>query len=495
MIAPLRLNLDRALAAPSMAPALLVVATVGVAALLPLAVAPGPGVMATVLVVAAAAVAAPLLLGKAAAERLLLLYIFLAPLHFFMLGDTLVSLERESFGFRLSLSDLIVPVLLAVLLRQRIENGSLLRSRTVLLLVAFVLALNVSWLQSAFFLGSLTTFSTGKLVGLVYLLVFAAAAIEVIRERSLWVRAIDALVLSGAVTGAIGIVGWLIWRVGGVSNHLMDHDRLTSTMWDDPNIFGSFMGVTLILALMRVRLGSGSSRWFWSAAAAIALAALIFSQSRSGSIATAAGLAVLLVWYRPSVALAVATALLVVGALLWATETWVGLPVSGGAGIWNDQRISSDTIESRVGFWRSGAALLPAEGLTGIGVGAFEQINFVQESSRSTGGFARAHNTYLASVLELGLAGTVALGLFGLGVLHAFREGLRRLGREDRWRLAGIASALITMLVFAFFVDALYQRHLWVLIALILAAPRIVEAARRQKTTEVYTGSAVRSTR
>jgi len=473
-----RLNAQRWSVGSWATPTTLVVA-VALAALLSFTVAPGTASAAVLVAAVAAAIAAGPFLGRAAAERLILLYIFLTPLHFFILGDSLVSFQPQSFGFRLSASDLVLPLLLVALFHRRLEGGPLPGSRLTFLLVALAIALSVSWLQSVLFLGSLTAFSTGKFLGFAYLIVFTAAATSVIRERALWNQAIDALTLSGAVAGAIGTVGWLFWRFGFPSP-LVDGDRLTSTMWADPNIFAGLMAVTLILAIARTRFADSSSRWLWVACAAIILTALILSQSRSGSIAAIVGLAALAVWYRPSVVLAGIAALVVTGSLIWAINIWVGLPVSGGAGVWNDKRFEGTTVSSRTEFWRRGAALLPTESLTGIGVGAFEQIN--PDVLGSNDSFARAHNTYLSSVLELGVTGTIALAMFAGGVLGALREGLRRLGKSDRWMLSATACALASMMVFAVAVDAMYQRHLWILIALILTCPAVWVAADRRYT-------------
>ena len=455
------------------------VVAVALAALLSFTVAPGTASAAVLVAAVAAAIAAGPFLGRAAAERLILLYIFLTPLHFFILGDSLVSFQPQSFGLRLSASDLVLPLLLVALFHRRLEGGPLPGSRMTFLLVALGIALSVSWLQSVLFLGSLTAFSTGKFLGFAYLIVFTAAAASVIRERALWNRAIDTLALSGAVAAAIGIVGWLFWRFGA-PNPLTEGERLTSTMWLDANIFAGLMAVTLILTIARARFADRSARWWWLACAAIILIALILSQSRSGAIAAIAGLAALAVLYRPSVALAVLAALAVTGSLIWAINIWVGLPVTGGAGVWNAKRFEGTTVESRTEFWRRGAALLPTESLTGIGVGAFEQIN--PDVLGSNDSFARAHNTYLSSVLELGVTGTIALAMFAGGVLGALREGLRRLGKSDRWMLSATACALASMMVFAVAVDAMYQRHLWILIALILTCPAVWVAADRRYT-------------
>jgi O-antigen ligase len=426
----------------------------------------------------AVAIGGAVWLKPAIGERLLLLYIFVSPLHFFVFGDTFVSIQRESFGFRLSASDMILPALLLALARNPLRLESPLRSRTLIALGALVLAITVSWGQSALYLGGLSGFSTGKFLGFVVLVVFAAAAIEGIRSEAMWRRAVDALALSGVACALVGIAGWLAWQLTGVVNPLISGDRLSSTMWADPNIFASMMAITLILAVTRAGLSNRSARWAWAGAAIIALLALLLSQSRSGVLAAGVGLLVLALAYRPGLTLSVAAGAAGCVVLVWATSMWVALPVhTGTLGVWNERRLSSDTVTTRIQFLDRAGSLLPSEGFTGIGVGSFEQTNPVQEG---IGGvtYVRVHNTYLSALLELGVAGVIGIGLAAGAIVIAVRKGLRETVREDRWRLIGLVACLLGMMVFAVFVDALYQRQLWILAALLLAVPNFSAGER-----------------
>jgi hypothetical protein len=419
-------------------------------------------------------------LREAAAEKLLMLYIFLMPVHFFVGGATLVSIERASFGFRMSAADLVFPALVLATVTARMSSGSPLRTRAVVPLAALVLAITFSWVQSLLFLETISAFSTGKFLGLVYLVLFAAVLIEVVRERGMWERAIDAVALSGSAFALTGMIAYIAWLAGGPTA-LIDHDRLTATMWWDPNIFASFMVIGFILSLMRARIADGQERWFWTACAVVTALALFFSQSRSVLGAAIIGLLFLGAAYKPSFLAAALAGVGVAAVLAWSISVWVGLPTSIGAGPWNEGRFESDTATSRLEFWRRGAALLPTEGVTGIGIGSFEQINPDVDATAETPEFARAHNTYLASILELGVTGVVALVLFAGAIIAAIRTGFRHMAPDDQWRLAGLAASLVAMLAFAVFVDALYQRHLWVLAGLILAVPQVVAAERGRR--------------
>jgi O-antigen ligase len=408
------------------------------------------------------------------AEKLLQVYIFTMPFNFFVLGGALVSIDRTSLGFRMSLSDLVFPALLLVLIRKRMDAGSPLRTRTMLLFIGLVLALTVSWAQSTFYLQGLSSYSTGKYFGLVYLVLFAAVAVEVIRDRYWWRRSIDSVAQSGALCALLGVLGWLAWRLSG-NELMMDGDRLSSTFWGDPNIFGSLLAVSIALSIMRIRVTEKGSRWFWVGCAAVCVMALILSQSRSGTMATALALLVLAIAYRPALLVMFATLGIGMLAIFWSLNVFVDVPLNPtSSGIWNEKRFNADTVNSRTQFWQKGASLLPQEGLAGIGIGSFEQINFVQETSGHDFGYVRAHNSYLSAVLELGITGTLALLLFAVAVLSAVRDGFRHLGWQDRWRLSGLVAGMFGLMLFAAFVDTIYQRHLWVLLALMIAVPNVI---------------------
>jgi O-antigen ligase len=219
----------------------------------------------------------------------------------------------------------------------------------------------------------------------------------------------------------------------------------------------------------------------WVGCAAIALVALVLSQSRSGTLATGLAVLVLVLAYRPAFIVMAATIGLGMLAIFWSLNVYVDIPVNpASSGIWNEKRFNSDTINSRTQFWQKGARLLPTEGFAGIGIGNFEQTNFVQQTSGHDFGYVRAHNSYLSALLELGITGTLALMLFSIAVLSAVRDGFRHLGWQDRWRLSGLVAAMFGMLLFAAFVDAIYQRHLWVLLALMIAVPNVITSNRLQ---------------
>jgi O-antigen ligase len=128
-------------------------------------------------------------------------------------------------------------------------------------------------------------------------------------------------------------------------------------------------------------------------------------------------------------------------------------------------------LVSRLELWSDGLALLPEEAASGIGIGGFEQATFFDTSSTRKE-FARVHNTYLTIIVELGLVGVVAFSLLAVAVARSVRSGFIAGSQDQRWRVAAVIACVVGLLAFAVWVDALYQRHLWILMALALAAPQ-----------------------
>ena len=83
------------------------------------------------------------------------------------------------------------------------------------------------------------------------------------------------------------------------------------------------------------------------------------------------------------------------------------------------------------------------------------------------------HNTYLWALVDLGVGGGLLVAaLFAAGIARCVSAARRFVGDSA----AILAGALATMAIFNLFIDGLYQRHVWVLLACALGMP----AARRR---------------
>ncbi len=66
----------------------------------------------------------------------------------------------------------------------------------------------------------------------------------------------------------------------------------------------------------------------------------------------------------------------------------------------------------------------------------------------------------------------MAFSLLAVAVARSVRSGFITGSQDQRWRIAAVIACVLGLLAFAVWVDALYQRHLWILIGLALAVPQ-----------------------
>jgi putative inorganic carbon (HCO3(-)) transporter len=314
-----------------------------------------------------------------------------------------------------------------------------------LLFLAYV-ALN------ALVLGSLSRYALVNKVGGLALLVFSCqAAVVVLRSAgpALATRALWAMVNTTAFSAGVGVAaslsGLTLTLPFGIQ--VNPYRPRVSGLMVDPNAFGALVAVCLVICLVGWRDSQHSQRWFAWVRLVVLVAALVMSYSRTGWIAAAFGL---LMWFmtssaRTRVRVAVSVAALAVVAI------WRGaaLPV--------DSELAGRqfTIDQRTEGALSALGDFARSPLLGIGTG-----NHVAENSFIV------HNTYLWVLGELGFIGFVLFAWSVLGVVAA----LRSIHPTRRVLQRTLVCTLAAMAVTALGIEALYQRHLWVLFALAYAA-------------------------
>lgn len=107
------------------------------------------------------------------------------------------------------------------------------------------------------------------------------------------------------------------------------------------------------------------------------------------------------------------------------------------------ERTSGDAV--RQDLWRSGFSLLQAHPITGVGVGAFgHAVRQVRDPLLARDQIATAHNVYLNTGAEMGIAGLLAGGwlLLTLVVIWWKRWKTRSPGSASWWRVLGAGAAL-----------------------------------------------------
>ncbi len=332
-----------------------------------------------------------------------------------------------------------------------------------LALVAGWAALSVLWAEDS--AAAYDSLYRWALVLSLFLIVFSA-----VRSRREALLVLGAFVAGTALTAAYGLVA---------SPDFDDSGRLGSTVGDS-NVFAGVLiaGMVLGLATRFARLDAPGIRAAGAATAGLCFVAFLFTGSRGGVIALAVVLlASVAAAGRGRRGLAM-LGVITVGALGVAYFTTYA-PPDIQERIVNASQGQVGESEARPTLWRIGWRMVEDEPLVGVGAGNFEprSVDYLLEEPGALTRTDRiiddptvAHNAYLQVQAELGVVG---LGLF-LGILGfslratvlAARESARAGDRELRVLALGLALALVGFLVVNLFISEIFNKQLWLLLAL-----------------------------
>ena len=221
----------------------------------------------------------------------------------------------------------------------------------------------------------------------------------------------------------------------------------------NPNNFAGFTEMVLPLALAYTVMGrfKATARVLLGYSALVMMAGLVVSQSRGGLAAMGVALAVFCVvllfqpdyWRRGALALA---ALALAGVVLMQQFGAVENRFAGGL-------FEGD---GRVLYWTAAARVFYDHLWWGAGPGSFRYLYPISASIYAQANPLNAHNDYLTTLCEWGLAGLgivmAALGLLFAGVLRIWpyvRRGAGDLGAKDSSRAAFVLGASLGLLSIA----------------------------------------------
>ena len=247
------------------------------------------------------------------------------------------------------------------------------------------------------------------------------------RERIWWLRIYAGVMALGVAIAGIGLLGtqWL-YKIAFLSPIL---NRLPLVLRGLPGAEGGFQpnqvaGTLLwVLPIMLVGVIQARRNWRHSVIPSLGGLALLFvlgvfflTQSRSGYIGLAAGLALMLSIWVPSrwriwLVLGVFAGLIGVWAIVWGGS--VEPAVQNGSAA-----LSLDTLEGRVELWSRAIYGIEDFPLTGMGLNTFRHIVHVFYPLFLIGpdyDLGHAHNEFLQAALDLGLPGLIALIALYLG--------------------------------------------------------------------------------
>ncbi|MGN6798069.1 MAG: O-antigen ligase family protein [Gaiellaceae bacterium] len=282
-----------------------------------------------------------------------------------------------------------------------------------------------------------------------------------------------AFVIGAAVSAGAGMAG-----LNHTDQTIASTGRLSGGVVADPNYLAAVLVPGIILSLfLALTLESVRARLLAGLCGLIATVGLFLTQSRGGVIALAVAAIGAIVIAGP-LRRQIVVVLLVIAAFASMYLFLVAPPQSLS-------RITSFTAAGgsgtgRTDLWAVAAKTFESHPFVGVGADNFtvvEQryaVDFNRNLPRAdlvVQAHEQVHNTYLQVASELGAAGVV-LFLATIGI--AFRACRRAIRETRRVDVSAISRALFVgclgMLVAFVFLTAQYQKQLWLVIALLLAA-------------------------
>lgn len=250
------------------------------------------------------------------------------------------------------------------------------------------------------------------------------------------------------------------------------------------NLIAGMLALTLPLAVGLIRAPRAGMRILGAAAVGPLLLALLVLQSRNAWFAVLGGLAVGAALYRRWLVPVIPLALLAALALNQQLGgTWLTDVMFGKVGT-----ITGGTLVERQQLWSQAIELVRAHPLTGIGMGAYEQVApYAPPYSPQAPGLVapHAHNLYLQVLLDAGLVGFVGLtGIFILAMIAVGRAYVRKLAAPLPLAvLVALAVVLIHSIGDSVFWGFKGGWMLWALLGLALAFDSVSESERGLAST------------
>lgn len=319
--------------------------------------------------------------------------------------------------------------------------------------LAFGAMLILGNLISVLNLGRLSTYAlVNKDLGMVTLFLsymfFSSIALDI--ERVRWI--LRMLVYGVVANNVVALATFAAHRLTGLTIAALHSDspRLSGTL-PDSNQYSSFLGMALIIVLV-TSIGPRPlvSRGFAVLAVLSLAMGIVLTYSRSGFIGVLFGLMVIAP-FRPKVmgAFAAATLAGLVGIVL----------VMGADYIQTVMALTQrpDQIQVRMHIIDTALPMFAQSPIFGIGLGVFAE-RYVQNI---------IHNTPVWILTEFGLVGLVVFaGLFLTFVFRAWRV-FRGTGPDTQTVVLALVAVHFQMLGVSMGVEAFYQRHWWLVMALI----------------------------
>jgi hypothetical protein len=363
-----------------------------------------------------------------------------------------IGIQLDFTSFHLGLADVLAAPLglwgIALALRRPPKANSVVGR----LLVFCGIFFTVGHLTAAFELGTITPWTLfNKDLGLVEMLLCVLGIVTIVDSLSCLKSACLALVLGGSILNLLGMTWAAFLLLQGItSNPILYAGVRYSGFLPDPNAWAGYLAVIASFQLAALACESRWRLWQWCNLAALFFG-IAWSLSRTGLLALLSGVLAFLVFASREQRRRLAPVFLP-GSLLLALMLWVS-GIATSIGERNEDRADNGRIElTQHALQMYGAS--PVSLLSGIGIGTF----------LDKGHDLQIHNTSLWILVEGGPLLFIALLVTAWSAARRTRRAMRC--PELRPYALAILCSQASCLVLSLGVEALYQRELWLLLAL-----------------------------
>jgi O-antigen ligase len=232
----------------------------------------------------------------------------------------------------------------------------------------------------------------------------------------------------------------------------------------NPNAFGFIAVAAIAMHLPYAKSGALMARRWHLLGLGVSLFGLIWSFSRGAWLAAAFAVILLMLLRRIDYRLFAGAVLIALSLSIAIIYVCAVPPINIDHGIVSypptgEHGGATSTVHRWTLIWRT-LDLWREAPLLGVGIGVFLD----RQTPTGDDPLAAIHSTYLWLLSETGLVG---LAIFGAFFLFAFVVLLKRQRDADAGSLlAGAAALLVAFAIIALVMDALYQRHFWLLLGL-----------------------------
>lgn len=262
----------------------------------------------------------------------------------------------------------------------------------------------------------------------------------------------------------------------------------------DPNFYAQWLVMVVPLAIDRFRDETSSILRFVAASAVVSsIASIVFTFSRGALVALVVVLGIMALRHPPKASVVVAGFAIIALAVPLLPSGYVdrmaALADIGGVDVGTDPSLRNREAETATAI-----RMFLDRPLTGVGYGNY--FGSYTEYSRDLGidvvrDPRQAHNLYLETLAETGLAGLVVLvGVFGAAfvALADGRRRFRRMGDLSSDALGhAVGVAILGYLLTSVFLHMAFARFIWLVVGVAFAFPSVARSENRVRDAGMVT--------